>query len=314
MKTVARLLDLPYLLLAFPPLFWAGNVIVGRAVRGEIPPLSVNWWRWMVAAAILLLFLHRGLWRQRAVLLRHWKLILLLSATGILAFHSAVYIGLNDTTAMNAALIIALGPVLIVPLAWLLLGERPTALQGLGVLLSCLGVVAVIARADLAALTALTFNRGDLWLLFASACWGTYSVLLKLKPAELDVLVMLVAIMLLGALLTTPFYLWDVARGLTVPLTAESVAAVGYVSIFAAVFAYIAWNRGVNLVGPSKAGLYLHLIPVYAAVLAALFLGERVEAYHLAGVAFILAGIVLTTRYGPKPAARARTCGRMTGS
>ena len=88
------------------------------------------------------------------------------------------------------------------------------------------------------------------------------------------------------------------------PLTAESVAVVGYVSVFAAVFAYIAWNRGVNLVGPNKAGLYLHLIPVYAAVLASLFLGERVEVYHLAGVVFILAGIFLTTRFGPKPAVR----------
>lgn len=300
MSLVKRLLELPYLLLAFPPLFWAGNVIVGRAVRGEIPPLSINWWRWTVGTLILLSVLHRPLWRERFLLLRHWRLILFLSVTGVLIFHSAVYVGLTETTAMNAALIIALGPVLIVPLAWALLGERATALQLVGVALSCLGVAAVITRGDLAVLTSLAFNRGDLWLLLASACWATYSVVLKRKPAALDGMAMLAAIMLLGAVLATPLYFWEMAHGQVVPFSWHSVAVVGYVSIFAAVLAYSAWNRGVGLVGPNKAGLYLHLIPVYTAVLAGVFLGERVQLHHIVGVLLIVLGIVLTTRFGPK--------------
>ena len=302
MSRLTRLSELPYLLLLFPPLFWAGNMVVGRAVRGEIPPLSINWWRWTLGALILLVFVRRDLWRQRGLLLKHWKLVLLLAVTGIFAFHSAVYVGLNDTTALNAALIIALGPVLIVPLAWLLLGDRASKLQLLGVALSLVGVVAVITRGDLGALATLSFNRGDLWLLFASALWGIYSVLLKLKPAALDVLPLLAAIMLLGAALTTPFYLWEMAHGLSVPATWESVAAIGYVSVFAAVLAYIAWNRGVNLVGPNRAGLFLHLMPVYAIVLAGLFLGEQVQLHHLVGVLLIVLGILLTTRFGPRAA------------
>ena len=303
MRRLSRqLFDLPYLLLAFSPLCWAGNMVVGRAVRGEIPPFSINWWRWTIASAILLLFVRSDLWQQRALVLRHWKLVLFLAATGIAAFHSTVYIGLQSTTAINATLIIALGPVLILPMARILLQERMSALQLLGVLLSFVGVAVIITRAELSILLDLEFNRGDLWLLAGSAVWAIYSVGVKLKPAELKPLVLLVAILLLGALLNTPLYLWEIAQGRLVPLTLDSLAALGYVGIFAGVLAYISWNRGVELVGPNKAGLFLHLIPVYGAVLAFLFLGERLQAFHFVGVAFIVTGIALTVAFAPKPA------------
>lgn len=295
-----RLFDLPYLLLAFSPLCWAGNMVVGRAVRGEIPPFSINWWRWSIASTILLLFVHRDLWRQRAEVLRHWKLVLFLSFTGIVAFHSTVYIGLQDTTAINAALIIALGPVLILPMARLLLQESMSALQLLGVLLSFVGVAVIITRAELSLLLELQLNRGDLWLLAGSALWAIYSVGVKLKPPELEPLVLLIAILLLGVLLNTPLYFWEIAQGRLIPLRPEAFAALGYVGVFAGVLAYISWNRGVELVGPNKAGLFLHLIPVYGAGLAFLFLGERLQLFHLVGVAFIVVGIALTSLFAPR--------------
>ena len=298
-----RLFDLPYVLLAFSPLCWAGNMVVGRAVRGEIPPFSINWWRWSIASAILLLFVHSRLWRQRALVLRHWKLVLFLSVTGIVAFHSTVYIGLQDTTAINAALIIALGPVLILPMARLLLQERMTALQLIGVLLSFVGVAIIITRAELSLLLELQINRGDLWLLAGSALWAIYSVGVKLKPPELEPLVLLVAILLLGVALNTPLYLWEIGQGRLIPLAPESFAALGYVGVFAGVLAYISWNRGVELVGPNKAGLFLHLIPVYGALLAFLFLGERLQAFHFVGLVFIVLGIALTSLFAPKAAA-----------
>lgn len=299
-----RLFDLPYLLLAFAPLCWAGNIVVGRAVRGEVPPFAINWWRWTLACAILLLFVRADLWRQRALVLRHWKLILLLATSGIAAFHSSLYIGLRDTTAINAALIIALGPVLILPMAWALLGERMTVPQLLGVLISFAGAAVIVTRADPAALLALSVNRGDLWLLAASALWGLYSVGVKLKPAEMAPLVLLVATLLLGVALVTPLYLWELGQGRRIALGPGSLAAIGYVAVFAGVLAYIAWNRGVELVGPNRAGLFLHLVPVYGAVLAGLFLGERLEAFHLAGIVCIVLGIVMTDRFTPRAAAR----------
>ncbi len=301
MTRLTALLAQPYLLLAFSPLCWAGNMIVGRAVRGEIPPLSLNWWRWALAAIVLLAFTAPELARQRHLILGHWKLILLLAVTGISGFHSAVYVGLTMTTAVNSALIVGMGPVLIVPLARLVLGEHITPLQGLGVVVSTLGALAIILRGDLAILWRLDFNRGDLWILLASTLWATYSVLLKRKPAELEVMALTTAVVVTGALMMAPLYLWEMSRGDFVPLTPESLAALGYVSLFAGVLAYIAWNRGVGMVGPSKAGLFLHLLPVYGTLLAALILGEVLRTYHFAGFGLILTGLLLTTRYGPAP-------------
>lgn len=295
---MSRLLSLPYILLAFAPLCWAGNLVVGRWVSGEFPPLSISWWRWVVAATLMLLLVRGDLWRQRGLLLRHWKLVFSLSLTGIACFHSAVYVGLTQTTAINGALIVALGPVMIAPLAWLFLGERVTAMQGLGVLLSCVGVGIIVTRGDLAVVRSLAFNQGDLWLLFASFCWATYSVLLKRKPPDLHVLPLLAAILLLGVTLTTPLYLWEISRGLVVPATWQSLGAITYVGVFAGFLAYIAWNRGVNLVGPNRAGLFLHLMPVYAALMAAGFLGESLNVHHLVGFILILGGILVTTRVG----------------
>jgi drug/metabolite transporter (DMT)-like permease len=289
----------PYLLLAFAPLCWAGNMIVGRAVRGDIPPLSLNWWRWAVAVTVLLAVTGPLLKRQRAVLLAHWKLLALLAATGIAGFHSCVYLGLTRTTAVNAALIVGMGPALIVPLAWVVLGERITRFQALGVTLSSLGAGTVVVRGDISILLGLDFNAGDLWLLLASGLWAVYSVLLKRKPREMDVMALTTAVILVGTLLCTPLYLWELRRGLVVPFSLESAAAIGYVGLFAGVLAYIAWNRGVSMVGPNKAGLFLHLLPVYGAGLAALLLGERLQLYHMAGFALILTGLLLTTRLGP---------------
>ena len=216
MNRLLALLARPYVLLAFSPLCWAGNMVVGRAVRGEIPPLSLNWWRWVIAAAILLALTWPVLWRQRALIRRHWKLVVLLAITGMTAFHSAIYIGLTRTTAINSALIVGMGPALIVPLARLILGERITPLQALGVAVSTAGAVTIIMRGELAVLLGLEFNTGDLWIVLASALWATYSVLLRKKSAGLDVMALTTAVVIAGALMTTPLYLWEIARGLTV--------------------------------------------------------------------------------------------------
>lgn len=300
LSALKRLYDWPYLLLIFPPLCWAGNMVVGRAVRGEIPPLTLNWWRWSIAALVLLFFLRRDLWRQRHLLLKHWKLVVLLGLTGITAFHSSVYTGLTQTTAINAALIVAMGPVLIAPMARVIIGERLSGLQALGVAISCVGAVAVITRSDIEVLLGLTFNQGDLWLVFASFCWALYSVLLKLKPAEIEVAPLLMAIILAGAAMILPLFLWELGAGKVMLVSGANLAVLGYVSLFASVLAYLAWNPGVNAVGPNKAGLFLHLLPVFATLFAWLFLDERIEAYHLVGVPFIVAGIVLTTRFGAR--------------
>ena len=286
----------PHLLLALAILFWAGNFVVGRAAREVIPPIALNFWRWAIALLILLPFAGPELIRARHVLRREWRILTALAATGVTTFHSAVYIGLSLTEAINGALYFALSPLFFVLLAWLLFGQRITARQALGIGVSMGGAAIVVARGDLAVLLDLSFAAGDLWLIVAVLIWALYSVLLLRRPADLPPLALLSAITLLGLVLLLPLYGLELLAGRRMTLGVESVAGLAYVSLFASVIAYICWNRGVRELGPSPAGVMLNLMPVFSAALAIAFLGERLAGYHWAGAALVLCGILLAGR------------------
>jgi drug/metabolite transporter (DMT)-like permease len=287
---------LPYLLLALTVLFWSGNMVVGRAGREVLPPIAFNFWRWTIALAILLPFAWRELIAARAVIRREWKILVLLAATGVTTFHSAVYTGLSLTQAINGALYFATSPLFFVLLTWLLFGQRITLRQVMGIFLSMLGAAVVIARGDLGALWGLRLAAGDLWLLLAVALWALYSVLLLRRPADLPPFALLGATMAIGLVLLIPLYALELTAGRHVTLGLESALSIGYVSLFASVIAYIFWNRGVREIGPNPAGVMMNLMPVFSAALAVVFLGERLAAYHWLGAALVLAGILLAGR------------------
>ncbi|MFQ5829700.1 MAG: DMT family transporter [Candidatus Methylomirabilia bacterium] len=288
----------PYLLLALAALFWSGNWVLGRAVHTDIPPVSLNFWRWVTASGVLLPLTVASLVAYRDVIARRWKILVLLSATGVSAFHSAVYYALNFTTAVNALLILATAPVLIVIVTWILFREMITGLQSVGIAVSLAGVVVLVARGSLEVLTTLKFNYGDLWMFVAIPLWAVYSALLKWRPVALPPLDLVASLALVGVLLLLPFYLLEYAVVGPFEITLGNVASILYMGLFASVFAYVFWNRGVAAVGPNKAGLFIHLMPVFGTTLAVIFLSEAVHLYHSAGVALIFLGIYLTTRQG----------------
>ena len=295
-----RLQPSPYLLLAASALFWGGNFVLGRAVAGEIPPLSLNFWRWTSALVVLLPFTLAGLWRHRSVVAAHWRVLLLLAVTGVGAFHSFIYLALASTTAINASLFIAAIPVIIPVFSLILDGEVLSRRQGLGIAASLAGVVVIIGRGDPGALAALAFNPGDLWMLAAVPLWALYSVLLKRRPMALPDTVFLTCIIGLGVALLLPAYLWELSARGGIALSADNLMAIAYLGVFASVVAYVFWNRGVGQVGASRAGPFMHLVPVFAAAMAVVFLGETPRLYHLGGIALIAAGLVLaSTRPGP---------------
>lgn len=289
------------LLLVIATLCWAGNFVIGRAVHPEIPPVTLTFWRWVVAGVVLLPFGGISVWRVRAELRQQWRLLLMLAVTGIVLFHLFVYTGLRSTTATNASLMLATAPVLIPGISLFLVHEALTLRQGLGIMVSLLGVAVIVLRGDLALMASLRLNPGDLWLLLAVPTWAFYSVLLRRLPTSLPRLPVLMAIVVIGVVLLTPLYAIETSRVGTIALTAETMFAIGYVALFASVLAYICWNRAVMQVGANKAGLFLHLMPVFATALAVSLLHEAVNGYHAAGVAFIAIGIFLTTtRRGPR--------------
>jgi drug/metabolite transporter (DMT)-like permease len=293
---VALWLASPYLLLAGAAFFWATNMVVGRAAHELIPPIAFNFWRWTLALLILLPFAWRDLVRYRGLIVREWKILTALALTGMTVFHSLIYLGLSLSPAINALLLFATSPLFFVLLAWLLVGERITLGQGLGILASIAGATLVIARGDLQVLLGLRFAPGDLWLLAGVILWALYSVLLRRRPQALPPLALLGATVSIALLLLAPVYALELWSGARVQVSPASLASLAYVALFPSVVAYVFWNRGVREVGPNAAGVTLQLMPVFGALLAVAFLGERLAAYHWLGGALVLAGILLAWR------------------
>jgi drug/metabolite transporter (DMT)-like permease len=296
--------DQAWLLMMLPGLFWAGNAVLGRAVAGEVPPLALAFWRWTVAAALLLPFAWRHLRRDLHPLLQAWPAMLALSALGVGAFNTFLYIAAQTTPALNIVLLQSAMPVMVVAATFLLYRETVSARQALGIAVSLAGALTLVSRGDLSVLARLAFNAGDLWMMAAVASYAVYTALLR-RRAAVHGLSFAAATFATGAAMLLPFYLAETLGGRPLPLTTTSLLAIGYVAVFASVLAYLSFNRIVALLGPNTAGLAVHLVPVFGTVLAILLLGEAPRRHHAVGMALITAGIWFATRKGGAAASRA---------
>jgi len=281
--------------MVLPGVVWGGNAIVARAFAGELPPVGLAFWRWMLAALLVLPFAWPHVRRDAPAMIRAWPIMVLLSALGIAFFNAALYIAAHTTTALNILMLQAAMPVLIVAATFLLFNDRITARQGAGVALSLAGATTLITHGDPHVLTDLAFNVGDLWMLAACILYAVYTALLRLRPA-VHWLSFLFAIFFLGAMLLLPFYIGETLLVQPMPVSVRSLLAIGYVSLFASAIGYGAFNRAVELLGANTAGLSVYLVPVFGTVFAVLLLGERPELYQLAGIALIVAGILPAVR------------------
>lgn len=296
MQDQDRRLLLAYAGLVLTNLFWAGNAVVARGVAGEIPPFALAFWRWTGALLILLPLglphLHRG----RAVIRRHWRALLGLGALSVAGFNTLLYLAAQTTTATNIGLVNSTIPLAVALAAWLLLRQRPTPRQLVGLAIAAAGVAVIVARGDWLVLRTLAIHPGDLWMIAAVVVWGLYSVLLRLWPVPLHPLGFLTATVTVGACLLLPLYLWELASVGGFGFGAGHLPVFGYLALFPSVLAFLFWNHGVAVAGPRTASLFIYLLPVFAAVLASLFLGEQLHVYHAAGGLLIVAGLYQASR------------------
>lgn len=290
-----RLFDRLWLMMMMPPLFWAGNAIIGRAAVGIVPPVGLAFWRWTLGAAVLLPFAWRHLRADRHALAANWPVVLLLTALGVGAFNTLLYLGLRTTTAMNGVMMQSAMPVIIVLMGVAFFRDRVGLVQWLGILVSLVGAAVLISHGDPAALLQLQFNVGDILVFVAVVCYCAYTVLLRRRP-EVHPLSFLVATFLGGAGMLLPFYLWETMSGFPMPLSFQALGSIAYTAVCASILAYLCFNRAVALAGAGVAGLSFHLMPVFGTVLAILILGERAQLYHGAGIALIAVGILLVTK------------------
>ncbi|WP_223262846.1 DMT family transporter [Sphingobium sp. SCG-1] len=287
----AKLWQRPYLLLSLTILFWAGNSVIGRAVRESVPPMALASFRWVGASFILLPFAWTHVRADLPLLRTRWKIVLILGLLGVAAFNTLLYLGVHYTTASNALLIQAAIPPIILLMAWLGQGERTSLPRLAATLLSMLGVLVVIARGSFDTLMHMTLNRGDILVLIAALSWAAYTILLPKRP-EVHPLTFLAVTFLIGAVCVVPLAIWEFLRGARILWTPGSIGALLYVATFPSLLAYVFYVRGVSLVGSAVAGQFINAMPLVGALMAVLLLGETLAGYHLVGMAMILGGII----------------------
>jgi drug/metabolite transporter (DMT)-like permease len=286
-----------------------GEHVVGRAAAGHIPPLTIATIRWLVPGFILWFIARARIDQDWPLLRRHWGIVLWLGLTGGMLFSALQYVALQHTTALNASIMNSLVPVLIVAAGALIFRDRIRLLQMLGISISLIGVIVILTAGDLGALALLKFNQGDLLVVFTMTAFAIYVAYLRLRP-PVHWLSLLFAVAVISTVGTLPFAVFEVASGQPIEFAAPTMAAALYVAIFPGLLAFAAWNRGVELIGPNRSGPFLHLVPLFTAILGGIFLGERLMGFHIAGSLLILAGVWLAARR-PGLAAPAVTAGEI---
>ncbi|MCG8558226.1 MAG: DMT family transporter [Hyphomicrobiales bacterium] len=294
-RPATRLMDNAYLLLILTAAFWSGNFVVGRGIHDTVPPITLAWCRWMIAFLIVFPFALRYLRQDWPALKANAGILILLGIMGIGCFNSFAYIGLNDTTALNALVLQSSGPVFIAMATFICFGDRISRRQALGILISLTGALVIVARGDPGRLTALELNKGDAWIVAAFVTWAIYTAFLRMRP-NIHTLSFLAVTFFVGITANTPFLVMEHLAGARMQPTVGAALAILYVAIFPGLVAYIFYNRGVELIGANRAAPFLHLVVLFGALLAIVLLGESLELYHVIGMALILPGVSLAAR------------------
>tara|TARA_B100001750_G_C15413495_1_gene549015 strand:+ start:248 stop:1141 length:894 start_codon:yes stop_codon:yes gene_type:complete len=286
-----------YIFLILTTLFWSGNFIVGKAASFfEIPPFTLNFYRWLFAWLILAPFTLNEIILKKNYIIKNIKLIIILGITSITIFNSIVYYSLNFTQVISGVLMISTIPVMIIIFCWLFKIEKTNIYQILGVIFSLLGVIVIITKANTAVLFNLNFNKGDLWMVVAMFSWAMYSALLRKKKFELSQLSLLQTIISAGLIFLLPAYLTELALGYRANLHLPFVLTLTYVVIFPGLASFIFWIKGISIIGSNRAGIFLHLMPIFSTILAIIIFKEKFMSYHLIGAILIITGIILSSK------------------
>ena len=278
-------------------LFWAGNFIVGKTASiNEIPPISLNFYRWLVAWLILLPFTFRELIKKKNYILNNIGFFIVLGITAVTIFNSALFYSLKFTQVISGVLMISTVPVMIIFISSLLKIEKTNFFQIIGVGLSLTGVLFIITKADIGLLKNLDFNRGDLIMIIAMLSWATYSALLKKKKYDLSQISLLQVVISFGVIFLIPLYFIDMNMGNSIKLEKPFFLILTYVVLFPGLASFFFWIKGVALIGANRSGVFLHLMPIFGAVMAMIIFDEKFMFYHFLGAVFIVMGITLSNK------------------
>ena len=284
--------NLAYILLVLTTIFWSGNFIVGKAATiYNIPPFSLNFFRWLFAGIILFPFTFKEIVLKKNYIKENVGLFIILGITSITVFNSIVYYSLYFTQVITGVLMISTIPVWIILISSLLKIEKTNIYQIFGILLSLIGVVAIITKSDLEVIKGLEFNKGDLSIIVAMFSWAIFSTLLKKKKLEVSQITLLQVVIIFGLIFLTPIYIIELLLGNYIILDKPFFLTLAYVVIFPGLLSFLFWIKGISVIGANRSGIFLHLMPIFGSVFAIIIFKEKIMFYHLIGAIFIIFGI-----------------------
>jgi len=274
---------------------WSGNFIIARDLNESIPPISLAFWRWVVAVLVLTPFAYKKLITEWKILKKNSLYLSIVSFLGVTVFNTLIYVAGHTTTAINLSLISITFPVFIVILSRVFYKETITIYKTIGILLVLFGVVLLITKGELSKLLNLSFAIGDTWMLLAAIIFALYSILLRKKPTELSVSGFQLSTFILGLVFLFPFFIWQTLSSPPIQFESKTIFSILYVGIFASLTAYILWNKAIVNIGATNAGIIYYTLPIFSGFLAYLFLDETIGINHLYSLLLILSGILIAT-------------------
>ena len=288
---------LAYIFLLLTVTFWAGNFIVGKfASLNDVPPFSLNFYRWFFAWLILAPFTLPEIIKKKDYIIKNYKLFIILGVTSITIFNSVVYYSLNFTQVINGVLMISTIPVMIMFISSILKIEKTNIFQIIGVILSFIGVIIIITKVDLEILKNLDFNKGDITMVIAMFSWALYSSLLKKQKYEISQISLLQVLMTFGLVFLMPIYFIEYQFGFRITMDKPFILILSYVVLLPGLASFILWIKGISLIGANRSGVFLHLMPILSTVMAMIFFKEKFMFYHMLGACFIISGILLSNQ------------------
>jgi drug/metabolite transporter (DMT)-like permease len=289
--------NLAYLLLTLATLFWAGNFIVGKfATLFEIPPLTLNVFRWFSVWLILMPFTYKEIYNNLSYIKKNLLVISFMGVITISTFNSVVYFALNHTQVINAVLVLAAIPAATILFSAFMNIEKTNVFQLFGLFLSIIGIGSIISNGDIQKIVSLNFNKGDVWMLVCVITWALYSTLLKKNKFKFSQFTLIQLMVSAGLLFLIPQLFYEKSIGLDVNFNKAFFIILFYVVVFPAIAAYYCWQKGVEIIGPNRASMFIQLMPLFSAIMAIIIFKEKFELYHFAGATFIVSGIYLSNK------------------
>jgi drug/metabolite transporter (DMT)-like permease len=286
-----------YILLVLATLFWSGNFIVGKfATLFQIPPLTLNVFRWISVWLILMPFTYKEIYNNLSSIKKNWLIISFMGVITISTFNSVVYFALNYTQVINAVLVLAAIPAATIIFSSLMNIEKTNYFQLLGLFLSIIGIGSIISNGDVQKIISLSFNKGDLWMLVCVITWALYSTLLKKNKFQFSQFSLIQLMVSAGILFLIPQFFYEKSIGLELNYNKAFFLILFYVVVFPAIAAYYCWQKGVEMIGPNRASMFIQLMPLFSAIMAIFIFNEKFELYHFVGATFIVSGIYLSNK------------------